>query len=678
MTTYGFYLKILANNPVLLKYSTMGIAEDIIIVVIFGLVFGLIMHRLKLPLFLGYIIAGIIIGPNTGGITVTDVHGLELLAEIGVALLLFSIGLELSFAELKEVKGIALIGTPFQVILSIAAGTGLGRLLGYSMPESVILGAVISLSSTMIVLKTLMNRKLMGTLSSRVMIGILIVQDLAAIPILIILPQINNLSGNIHGLTFTILKAAAFLAIIIVLGIRIIPFILKIVARLNSPELFLLTVTVAGLGVGYISYLSGLSFAFGAFVAGMVLSDSDYSHQAMNDIVPLRDIFGLLFFVSIGMLFQPLSLVEHTKTVFILTAATIAGKALIFFFLVRIFGYYNIIPLAAGLGLAQIGEFSFVIATISYKTGIIGAGFYSVLLSVTIMTMFISPFLTMIVVPLYSFIKKKLMTEQVETINFTRQALNNHVIISGGGRVGLSSGEAFQSIGLPFVIIENDFRRFERVRDKGFPVIYGDSSGRAVLEAAGVAEAGLLILTIPSIITSREIVKIVKTLNPGLHIIARTESLEQTGEMLKLNIHELVQPEFEASLEMIRQTLVHYDKPVTYIQNCIDSLRHEIYKKLFGSYMKEGQHREIANISMLLQMFWVEIMQGTLAESRTIREIELRTRSGSSVIGILRNGTFHPNPGPEFSFMPGDLVALIGNPESREKAETILNMKIKE
>ncbi|HNW28279.1 MAG TPA: cation:proton antiporter, partial [Spirochaetota bacterium] len=277
----------------------MGIAEDIIIIIITGLIAAYIAHQLKLPLLVGYIIAGVLIGPFTGGVTVTNARQIELLAEIGVGLLLFSIGLELSFKEIREVRAIALIGTLLQILLSIAYGIGIGLWLDLHWNAAILLGAIISLSSTMIVFKTLMSRGLMGTLSSRVMIGMLIVQDLVAVPMMVIVPQLDNIGGSLPLVGLTVLKGVLVLAAVMIAGTRVIPFILKQIAKLNSPELFLLSVAALGLGTGYATYRLGLSFALGAFVTGLVLNRSDYGHKALHDIIPLRDIFGLIFFTSV-------------------------------------------------------------------------------------------------------------------------------------------------------------------------------------------------------------------------------------------------------------------------------------------------------------------------------------------------------------------------------------------
>ena len=258
----------------------MGIAADIVLIVLAALIGGIIAQRLKQPLILGYILAGIVLGPHTGGVTVSEVHEIEKLAEIGIALLLFGLGLEFSFSHLKPVRNIALFGTPLQMLLTTAFGIGIGRWMGWEWTVSIWFGALISLSSTMVLLKTLENQGHLGTLSSRVMIGILIVQDLAIVPLMIILPQLSNPEAGLPLLGMAALKAGVFLILMIVVGTRIIPGIMRHVAKWNSRELFLLAATAMGLGVGYGTYLFGLSFAFGAFVSGMLLSESDYGYQA--------------------------------------------------------------------------------------------------------------------------------------------------------------------------------------------------------------------------------------------------------------------------------------------------------------------------------------------------------------------------------------------------------------
>lgn len=411
----------------------MGIASDIVIIFVAALIGGLIARLFKQPLILGYIFAGILIGPNTDGVTVGNIHEIEKLAEIGVALLLFAIGLEFSLNELKPVRKIALIGTPIQLILTIAYGYAIGHFWGWNWNQALWLGALISISSTMVTLKTLMSQGWLGTLSSRVMIGMLIVQDLAIVPMMIILPQLNNPKVGLPLLGIAIIKAAIFLTVMILLGTKIIPFMLKKIASWNSREFFLLSVVTMGLGVGYGTYLFGLPFAFGAFIAGMVISESDYAYQALSDIIPLRDIFSLLFFASVGMLLEPRFFLSHWKMIVVLVLLVLLGKGIIFGSLSRLFGYRNVIPLAVGLGLFQVGEFSFVLARLGLDTNSIDAELYSLLLSTAIVTMLITPFVSGLTAPLYSMYRKKFKHEPYQMTNLPKAGLADHIIIAGGG-----------------------------------------------------------------------------------------------------------------------------------------------------------------------------------------------------------------------------------------------------
>lgn len=558
----------------------MGIAADIAIVVAAGLIGGLIAQQLRQPLILGYILAGIIVGPYTGGVTVSDIHDIELLAEIGVALLLFALGLEFSLKELKPVRNIALIGTPIQILLSIALGFGIGQLLGWEPVPSLWFGGMIALSSTMVILKTLMNQGRMGTLSSRVMIGMLIVQDLAVVPLMIILPQLNDPEAGLPILGLAALKAAFFLFLMIFVGTRVIPRLMTRIAAWNSRELFLLAVTAMGLGIGYVTYLFGLSFAFGAFVAGLVLSESDFSHQALSDIVPLRDIFGLLFFASVGMLLDPAFLFANLGTILLIVLLISAGKGLIFGTLSRLFGYGNVVPLAVGLGLFQVGEFSFVLARVGLSTNSISQELYSLTLTVAVITMVMTPFVSGMTAPLYALRKRWFKREPLQTVNLPKTGLQDHVVIAGGGRIGQYVARLLQELELNYVIIELDYHRIEQAKEAGLPVIFGDAEQGIVLEVAQVEHARLVVITTPVISIAQSIVSQVRHLNSGVHIVARAEGTEQMQSLYAQGVYEVVQPEFEAGLEITRQTLLHLDVPASEIRNLTDAIRRETYAPL--------------------------------------------------------------------------------------------------
>ncbi|OQX24832.1 MAG: portal protein [Desulfobacteraceae bacterium IS3] len=644
----------------------MGITGDIVIIVLASLIGGLIAQKLKQPLILGYILAGVLVGPYTGGVTVSEIHDIELLAEIGVALLLFALGLEFSLKKLKPVRNIALIGTPLQMILTIAYGFLIGQGLGWDWISSLWFGSLISLSSTMVILKTLMNQGWMGTLSSRVMIGMLIVQDLAVVPLMIILPQLNNPATGLPLLIPAFLKAALFLTLMIFLGTRLLPRLMTYIARWNSRELFLLAITAIGLGIGYATYLSGLSFAFGAFAAGMVLGESDYAYQALSDIIPLRDLFGLLFFASVGMLLDPNFLIANIGKVLFMVMLVAAGKGIIFAVIARCFGYGNVVPLAVGLGLFQIGEFSFVLARTGIHTKSIGSEVYSLILTTAVMTMVLTPLVSGLTAPLYSLRKRRFGYETLQTVNLPETGLRNHVVIAGGGRIGQHVARVLQGLGLAFVITEPDYRRFEQAKTASLPVIYGDATQTVVLEAAEIGHASLLLITVPSVIVSRSVVQQARILNPSVNIVARAEGIEQMKALYDSGVYEVVQPEFEAGLEITRQALLHLRVPASEIQGYTDAVRRELYAPLYQANYEYRTVSQLQHAGDLLELTWVKLATDSPLNGSTIREAGIRSRTGASVVGVLRDGTFFPNPDADYRFAAGDLAAVIGGHNERE------------
>ena len=643
----------------------MGIATDIILLVLVSFFCGLLMQRLRQPLILGYILAGVVLGPYTGGLTISDVHDIEKLAEIGVALLLFALGLEFSHKDLKPVKHIALIGTPVQMGLTIALGIGIGQLLDWDMKTSIWFGSLISLSSTMVILKTLMNQGWLGTLSSKVMIGMLIIQDLLVVPLMIILPLMNDPAAELTSLAMAAIKAVLFLAAMLLLGTKLLPWIMRRIAEVGSRELFLLAIITIGLGIGYATYLVGLSFAFGAFIAGMVLNESDYGHQALSDIIPLRDLFGLLFFASVGMLLNPHFLFDHFGTILLLVLLVSLGKGLIFALISWIFRYGNVIPLAVGLGLFQIGEFSFVLAQIGLSTDSISSDLYSLILTTAVVTMILTPIVSAQTARLYRLKKKWFQKEPLESLNFPDQGFNHHVVIAGGGRVGTQIATTLHRLTIPFVVIELDQRRVEQAKLADFAVVYGDASHEIVLEAATIATASLLVVTIPGIVESRAIVAHSQHLNPAIKTIARLSDPEFFSVFNELQVMDLIYPELEAGLEMTRQVLLALRIPVTEIQRQTEALRQEYFS---SSISQTKPYRTLAQFRTAEQQFdlqWLSIGAHCLLIDTSIGEAEIRKKTGVSVVGILREEQLEPNPGPQFRFLEKDLVAIMGSSEAR-------------
>ena len=645
----------------------MGIAGDIALILVAAFAGGIVAQRLGLPLILGYIVAGILVGPNTPGPTVGDVHEIELLAEIGVALLLFAIGLNFPLGELAPVRRIALIGTPIQIVLTGLFGYGLGQvILGLGWKEAVWLGAILSLSSTAVVLKTLTEQGVINTLASRVIIGMLIVQDLAVVPLIILLPQLGNLGEGLTQVGIAVLEASLFIAGMAFFGTRVFPWLMARIASFNSRELFLISVVAIGLGIGYGTYLFGLSFAFGAFVAGMVLSQSEYSHQALADIAPLRDIFAMLFFVSVGMLIEPAFLWENATTVLLVVLLVFLVKGAIFGGITRAFGYGNIAPFAVSLGLFQVGEFSFVIAREGVSANAISQEIYSIALTTAVVTMALTPFATRLAQPVYSRWRERFPKEQMDTFNLPETDLRDHVVIAGHGRIGTFVARLLDRLDQEFVVIENNPGRSDEIREAGFPMVFGDAAAEPVLEAAGIGKARLIIVTMSDAAGIRLTIQRIKSMNPEVHIVARSVTAGQLEELRDLGVYEAVQPEFEAALELGRQALSHLGVGAGEIQRFSDRVRSELYAPVSGNGVADDLLSQLRRTSRMIETDWTRVPDNSDLCGRTIGELGIRSEIGVSVVAVIRGDEVTPNPGPGVSLEAGDLVGTLGTPGQRD------------
>jgi CPA2 family monovalent cation:H+ antiporter-2 len=646
----------------------VGIASDLVILIVAGMLCGFIARMMRQPLLLGYIVAGVLVGPYTGGITVSGVHEIELLAEIGVALLLFTLGIEFSIKELKPVRHVALIGTPLQIILTMVFGWSVGQLMGWDSHLSTWFGGFIALSSTMVVLKTLESKGLVGTLSSRVMLGMLVMQDIAIVPMLIIMPQLGSESFGLQELGLAGLKTVLFLASMFMLGSRIIPQFMKMVAGWNSREMFMLSCSAIGLGIGYVTHSLGLSFAFGAFVAGMVLSESRYAYQALSDILPLRDIFSLIFFASVGMLIDPFYLWEHIGTILVLALAILAGKGIIFGSMARVFGYRNVIPLALGLGMFQVGELSFLLLQQGAESGSFPKEYFPLFMGVGIVTMLMTPIMASCTGPLYSLLKSRRKTDPLQTVNLPESELDGHVVILGYGRFGSYVADSLREIDIPHVVVELNANKVEQAAEDGRAVIYGDAGQEIVLEAARLSHARMVLMTIPSVRGSSSVLEKVHHLASQCPVVALSRNPEHLEVLNELGVHHIIMPEFETGLEMVRQTLFNFCLPPVEIQNVMDSMRRERYTTdVERNYARSSQLSRLSRAAESVRLNWVEVDRDAEIVDRSLAGSKIRTVTGVSVAGVLRDDHFIENPDGSFRFMAGDIVGVLGGRENIER-----------
>jgi CPA2 family monovalent cation:H+ antiporter-2 len=559
--------------------APLGIASDFVLIVLAGLLGGLVARALRLPLLVGYIAAGVLIGPYTAGPTVVQIHDIERLAEIGVALLLFSLGLEMSFRDLAPVRRVALIGGPIQIVVTCAAGA-VAAVTALAMPvtDAIWFGAMISLSSTVVVLKTLSAGGVTSTLASRVMIGLLVVQDLAVVPMLIILPQLGDLEHLPWRLARALGLAAAFLAVVVFLGTRLLPRLLRRILAWGSRELFLVSVVAVGVGVGYATQSAGLSLALGAFVAGLILSESEFSHQALSDVVPVRDIFGLLFFVTVGMLLDPRYALAHPARIAAAVALIFLGKSVILGGLARAFGYVNMAPWIVGLGLSQIGEFSFVLARVGVGSGQLSKATYDLALTCTVLTMALSPVVARLALPLgrvWRRWRKPVKTPAV--FELPRETFQGHIIVAGYGRSGKAVARVLRAAGIPLVVIELNHAVFSDLAASGVMGVWGDVTSEEILRAAQVETARVLLITVPEQSTAYLSVQRARRLNPGLVIVARAARERHVAELSGLGVDAVVQSEFEGGVEMVRQALLRYQYDDAETSRLVSEVRNEFY-----------------------------------------------------------------------------------------------------
>ncbi|MEO5952476.1 MAG: cation:proton antiporter [Chloroflexia bacterium] len=565
---------------------------------------GFAAHLFKQPAILGYLLAGVVIGPYTIG-PVASVERVQTLANFGVALLMFALGTEFSLSALGKVRRVAVGGGIGQILLCMGLGTALGLTLGFSLTASIFLGGIISISSSIFILKILLSRDEVESIWGRITIGIGIVQDISMLALIVILPSLGSGVGwDLVGTAgFAVLRSALVLVVAYVIGTRVVPPVLARVARMGSRELFLLTIVAIAAGAAVLGQLVGISFALGAFVGGLITSESEFSHKVLDEIIPLREVFATLFFVSIGMLMDPTFLWEHLGQVSLMVGVIIIGKFAITYGLVRILGYEGEAPLRTGLLIAQIGEFSFVLASVGLEHGTIDDNLYKLVISSALVSLVLNPLLVnnasrmsrlagVIAGPLKSLRRSKpaegvgegelagLDVHSAQSMSLNLQTpgdMKRHVIVAGYGRVGQEIARAIKRRGFPCVVIDYNPARVEIARQDGCVAIQGDSTHAGMLEQAGIANARMVAATLPDLPSVLQIVQVARQLNPRVRVLARTHDARSIRHLKDAGAHEVVQPEFEAGLEMLRQALRSYGVSSLETQSIVGGRRLEHY-----------------------------------------------------------------------------------------------------
>jgi len=653
---------------------------DLLIILLVSVPVAFICLRLKLPLLVGLMLTGIAIGPSGFGL-IKEVEAVEMLAEIGVMLLLFTIGLEFSLGRLAEMKRLVLLGGGLQVILTIAVTAGVAIFFGRSINQSIFFGFLVALSSTAIVLKSYVERNEVDSPHGRAGIGILLFQDISIVFMLLAVPLLGG--KDIVSFTSIVLSLGSSLlalAVLVLAAWFLLPKFLKQVAHLRSPEAFLLTVVLLCLGMSWVTSHFGLSLALGAFIAGMVLADSEYSHQVTSEVLPFRDVFNSLFFVSIGMLLSLTALLANIGTVVLLVFALIVGKALIIWAIVRILGYPQRIATMAGLGLAQIGEFSFVLAKAGQGSNLLPETDYQAFLAASIISMIATPFLISSAPRIGYFVQSIFKDGSAADVENTEEdihltssgGLQQHVIIVGYGLNGRNVARVLRAVGVPYVILELNADEVRRAKAKGEKINFGDATRREVLLHAGVEQAWALVLAMSDAAAARRTVDLARRLNEKLHIIVRTRYVAEITELFHLGANEVIPEEFETSIEIFSRVLHRYGTPRKVIEQQIARIREQGYEML----------RSAASPAVPINAPMIDL-NGASTETvvlderspvlgRNLGELNLRGKSGATVIAVVSNGNTIISPGANHKLREGDTIVLLGEPEKISGALSII------
>ncbi len=647
--------------------------QDIVLILLVSLPIIFLFKKINVPSIVGFLLAGMIIGPF-GFQLIKGIDEIEIMAEVGVVLLLFTIGLEVSFSHLMRIKKYLIIAGGAQVLLTIFISAIIFYLFGISLKSAVYFGMLLSLSSTAIVLKLLADRDELETPQGRISIGVLIFQDLIIVPMFLVLPIIGSDTPLSFGeVTIKLLVAFGILATILFLSKYLMPKIIYQLAKMRMREAFTIGILLLILGTGYLTHSLGLSMALGAFIAGLILAESDYHSQILSDIMPIKDAFNSIFFVSVGLLLNIGFVASEPVIVTAATLGIIAFKSAIIIGIVLFLKYPFRIALLTGLGLSQVGEFSFILAQAGNNFNLMSDKYFNIYLAASVFTMIITPFLFKIT-PALAFrgsdLASKLSTKNTDDPS----ELNAHVVIAGFGLNGKNLARVLKETGIKYVVVELNPDTVASEKQNGENIIFGDISKHEVLQHANLSKAQVMVFTIPDPVTIRRTLQVVKSLYPEIYTVVRTRYINEVEELRKLGADVVIPEEFETSLEMFRNVLRKYHIPLNIIMQQTSLLRKESYKLL---------RKDEAGVDSFLHLD--EILAQGLTETffvnddnphvdKLLSEINLRYHSDATIIAIIREGETISNPTGKVRIHSHDTLVITGTHQSVDKAIAFLNV----
>lgn len=636
--------------------------KNIIIIFAFSIVIITVFQKLKIPSVIGFIVAGILTGPYCFGF-INDQEKVHILSEMGVILILFTIGIEFSIKKFIKMKRQIIYGGLLQIILTTLITTIILLFLGYQINKAIFFGFLIALSSTAIVLKILQSKGLIGSPQGKISLAILICQDLFIIPLVLILPFLAGINNNITYSIFEFTYKILLVFLIIFVSYKfIVPKVFNKIVRTRIKELFLLTNFLLCFIIVFIFHEIGISLALGAFISGLVISD-EFSHEAMGIVTPFRDVFASFFFVSIGMLLDIRFLVDNLFLMLIITFSIIIIKILATYLSVYILKYPVRISLITSFILAQIGEFSFVMLIEGRNYNLLDSYLYQVFLSVAILTLIISPFMIEKSSKLaLIFLKKKngINIEEIEFKNENKCKYKDHLIIIGYGLNGRNLAKAASVSNIPYLIIEMNHETVSNEREKGEPIIYGDSSSDEILLHAGIKNARVCVIAISDNEVIKSIIINIKRINPTIHLIVRTRYISDLEELITLGANDVIPEEFETSVEIFTRVLALYLIPKSIIEKFVNEIRSESYEMLrslnntaikFTDFNKHIKEYKILNI---------KLSENSILINKNINDTKLRNKYRLTLLAIIRNNEVLPNPSADFIIKKDDNLVLFG------------------
>ncbi len=643
--------------------------KDLLVICGLALIVAFVCRSLSIPTIVGFLLTGILAGP-TGLALVVDGAQIHGFAEIGVICLLFSIGLEFSLKRVMEIKVLALQGGSFQVVATVLAGALLAFMSGLPANQSLFLGFLLALSSTAIVLKLLQDSAAAESPHGRLSIGILVFQDIMVVPLMLLTPILAGVGGNVAvALPLLALKAAAVFFGVVVATRWVVPKALYLVARLRSPELFLLGIVVIALSVTWLTGGMGLSLALGAFLAGLIVSESEYGHQALGNVLPFRDLFMSFFFVSIGMLLDVSYVWDHAIVLLAAAGAVIVVKSIAAGMSAVFLGFPFRTAVLAGLALGQIGEFSFVLSERGASLGLIGPPVYQFFLGVSVMTMIATPFLLAggehiaalaLRLPFSGRFKTGLSPS---TTPVEEPSLRNHVIIVGFGLTGRNLNQATSAAGISRVIIELNPTTVQSEKVKGLPIFYGDATQDPVLDHAGIKYARVLVIAISDASAAERIIDRALHLNPSLHIVARTRFASEMEHLTQLGAAEVVPEDYGTSIEVLARVLTNYLVPQDDIAHFVSKIRADHYRMFRG---RADDFPTMSDLNLHLsdvEVTSVKVDPRAPAVGQSLAGLNIRKTYGISVVAIRRDAVLIANPTGDEEIRGKDLLTILGQPE---------------